>query len=241
MRYRCQQTWVPLRRTPSSTSEMVSSLIFGETCSLIEQKGEWLNVSCDHDNYQGWIPENYLHQIPSDASTWHEVVRGHRVALVSDKGRLHLSMGSQVPGTTVFLDNAEWKVEDSGSHDHEAIWELASSFLYVPYLWGGRSDCGIDCSGLVQVVFKTAGMGLPRDSSDQFECGLSVDFNDRRPNDLAFFHNREGKIIHVGIVSPEGIIHASGRVRLDLLTESGIENSQSGKITHILAGIKRIL
>lgn len=240
MKYRCQQTWIPLRKSHSSASEMVSSMIFGETCTMVEQKEDWLKVVCDFDNYEGWIPENYLTFIAAEATPWNQIVKGHRVALVSEKGRIHLSPGSQLPGDMVLMDNTEWKVEDSSNMRREALWQLAASFMYVPYLWGGRSDCGIDCSGLVQVVYKIAGFSLPRDSGDQYLCGEDVSFGDHRPDDLAFFQNSSGKITHVGIVSPEGIIHASGRVREDLLTAAGIENSHSRHTTHWLAGIKRI-
>jgi cell wall-associated NlpC family hydrolase len=120
--------------------------------------------------------------------------------------------------------------------------DCALEFLNVPYLWGGKSVFGIDCSGFVQLVFRLYDLNLPRDAYQQAEIGELIDSKEARQGDLAYFTNEKGKIIHVGIVlDNETIIHASGRVRIDQLTKSGIYNSDYCKETHKLHFIKRVL
>ena len=101
---------------------------------------------------------------------------------------------------------------------------------------------GVDCSGFVQTVFKMLGVPLLRDAWQQQEQGTAVEFPEMSEGDLAFFHNEKGRIVHVGIVLEGGkIMHASGKVRIDALTNEGIIHAQSGKQTHSLHSIKRII
>jgi gamma-D-glutamyl-L-lysine dipeptidyl-peptidase len=126
---------------------------------------------------------------------------------------------------------------------HEIILKLARRYLYAPYLWGGRSPFGIDCSGFTQVVFMMAGLKLKRDASQQVGQGEGVDFAEQaQAADLAFFDNDKGNIVHVGIVMNNNhIIHAAGQVRIDRLDHFGIFNETLGKYTHKLRLIKRFL
>jgi gamma-D-glutamyl-L-lysine dipeptidyl-peptidase len=130
-----------------------------------------------------------------------------------------------------------------GQYDGSRILRSAKEWWNAPYLWGGKTIFGVDCSGFVQTVFKTFGIKLLRDAYQQAEQGSLInDLSKAREGDLAFFKNENGKVIHVGILmDKENIIHASGKVRADKIDDEGIINSETGKRTHWLHSIKRII
>lgn len=133
------------------------------------------------------------------------------------------------------------KEDESPTEKAPSPSDCAMKLLGAPYLWGGKTAFGIDCSGLVQVAFKVCGIQLPRDASQMVEMGDSVAIGEQRENDLAFFSNEKGLICHVGIcLDRNGIIHASGCVRVDKLDNVGIFNGEREIYTHKLACIKRI-
>ena len=118
---------------------------------------------------------------------------------------------------------------------------IAKSFLNAPYLWGGKTHFGIDCSGLMQQVLKVAGVKIPRDAYQQIECGEQINFEDREYGDLVFFKNKEGRIHHVGIISDKNkIIHAHGIVREDKIDEKGIFNKEKNAYTHTFDSLRRM-
>ncbi len=123
------------------------------------------------------------------------------------------------------------------------IVENAYMYQNSPYLWGGRTPFGIDCSGFTQMVFKLSGIRLKRDAWQQAEQGTLIHLIDESlAGDLAFFDNAEGKITHVGIVLDKNkIIHASGKVRVDSLDHHGIFNVDTKTYSHNLRLIKRFV
>jgi len=127
--------------------------------------------------------------------------------------------------------------------EFEFVRNIAQKYLNVPYLWGGKSPFGIDCSGFTQSVFKICGYRLFRDSGQQAHQGRAIaKLDDALPGDLAFFKNQEGNINHVGILlEGDRIIHASGRVHIDHLNDEGILNLDTKIYTHQLSHIRRVL
>jgi cell wall-associated NlpC family hydrolase len=121
--------------------------------------------------------------------------------------------------------------------------KTALLYLNAPYLWGGKTPFGIDCSGFTQMVYKINGYRLPRNAFDQVSQGDSLSFiEESEPGDLVFFDNEEGTIDHVGIIMENNyIIHAHGKIRIDRIDHTGIFNTETGNYTHALRVIKKII
>lgn len=232
-KYYCCVSVSPIRAEVSEKSEMTSQILYGETCVIIETQGLYSKIKMDFDGYEGWINSSVLKKQKSEVAKG-LVVNTFGVFEVPE-GKNLLSIGSEV----------EFSVDDliNPSNIRESLVEIAKKFLNVPYLWGGRSFFGIDCSAFVQLVYKVHGITLPRDADKQAELGNARDFvEESEPGDLAFFEDETGLISHVGLVlSPFEIIHASGKVRIDSLDFSGIYNAEVNKHTHKLRMVKTIL
>ncbi len=242
----CPLTYIPIRFEPSHRSEQVSQLLFGETAKILEENKEWLHVKTSYDSYEGWIESKVI--LENNASSLKSVAKGPLWVYNVRFGTVFVSVGSEIPypdkenhfllGRNVFvLDDNFTILVDSLS-----FYEVVESFVGTPYLWGGRSLYGIDCSGLSQIIYKIFNIVLPRDASQQVAMGTTIPFISQvNPGDLAFFDNDEGKITHVGLILSKGkIIHASGSVKIDMIDQQGIYNHELKKYTHRLRIIKRI-
>ncbi len=234
---------------------MISQLLFGENFEILEKKNQWLRVHTYADEYEGWLDEKQIISLSSDESE-HTSQQPPACLLdpfataLSNTGSTILLIGSSLPG---YANNAfsigqkrfelDADVTQPNADSASRIPWFALKFAAAPYLWGGRSLFGIDCSGFTNVVFKLAGIRLRRDAWQQSEQGMLVSFADQaRPGDLAFFHNEEGRITHTGIIlAGKKIIHASSYVRVDTIDHFGIYNEEQQRYTHQLRLIKRMV
>ena len=234
-KYYCSVSVSPIRAEVSEKSEMTSQILYGETCEIIKTEGLYSKIKMDFDGYEGWVNSSVLKKENSEISK--NLVTQNYGVFDLPEGRNLLSLGSEVAFET------ENFVNNNNNNIRESLVETAKKFINVPYLWGGRSYFGIDCSALVQLVYKIHGIALPRDADKQAELGEARDFvEESEPGDLAFFEDETGFISHVGLVlSPFELIHASGKVRIDSLDFSGIYNAEKNKHTHKLRMVKTVI
>jgi hypothetical protein len=249
----CNLAIIPLRIEPSDRSEIVSQVLFGEHFEILEQFKQWAKIKLQFDDYEGWvdskqyqiISESEFNQLSEDAivlnSDLLEYITGPNNLL------LPIPLGSSLS----FLNHSDINTTNfnfegtkiSGIKPKNGILSTAFMYLNAPYLWGGKTPFGVDCSGFTQMVYKLNGYKLLRDASQQSKQGEALSFiEESEPGDLAFFDNEEGNIIHVGIIMEDNyIIHASGKVRIDRLDHLGIYNAEANKHTHKLRVIKKII
>ena len=245
----CKLSAIAMRKEARHGSEMVSQLLYNETYIVLDRTSEWILVQAENVGsvlrqaqepqlfYEGWIQAKQFVEIGEEE---YKALKGQKLYL-TDKPIVEYDGKFLSLGTPLYEPHPD-AVEMLSAFHPELMVDHAKKLLNAPYLWGGRTAMGIDCSGLVQVCARLSGLLLPRDASQQIECGELVYFlQETQPGDLAFFGNDEGKITHVGIVMEnEQIIHASGQVRIDYLDQTGIFNKERNEHTHLLQAIKRM-
>ncbi len=251
----CNISIIAVRKEPSERSEMITQLIFGELYEIIDKKKDWINIRIAFDNYEGWISVNQsytikestyniLNKFPVDTTA--EIIS--ELYNKNKNEKFNIPLGSSLPhlnNNIISFDNMYYVLfgginKSNIRTSRDRIVETSMLYLNAPYLWGGRTPFGIDCSGLTQMVFKINRIKLLRDASQQYTEGNNISFiSEAHPGDLAFFDNEEGEIIHVGIILEKNkIIHASGKVKIDNIDHYGIFNPDNNKYTHKLRLIR---
>jgi cell wall-associated NlpC family hydrolase len=227
MKKSCAISIVPMRKEPSDRAEIVNQLLFGEVFNIIELQDTWVKILSEQDQYEGWIDKK---QAEADSKIGASTTPLSKPIFFQDQF-FPAGCFAEIPGQTF---------------PAESIIQIALGYLNTPYLWGGKTHAGIDCSGFTQMVFRIAGQNILRDAYQQAEMGQVISFvEESQTGDLAFFDNEEGLIIHVGMIIRNesskfpSIIHASGWVRIGTLDNEGIKN-ENGKQSHRLRIIKRI-
>ena len=252
----CNLSIVPIRKEPSDKSEMVTQLLFGEHFEIIERHKQWRRILTAYDHYDGWADEKQISSLASEDfnklnKTASFITTDLLQVFSSGADLFPVVLGSALPffnGKHFRIAGNEYGYEGRVTNcdkpsAKKMIAEYAMMYLNAPYLWGGRSPFGIDCSGLTQMAYKLSGVKLKRDAHQQAEQGYTLNLlGEAEPGDLVFFDNEEGKIVHTGIVLSEGsIIHASGKVRIDKLDHQGIYNMDTKRYSHNMRLIKRVL
>ena len=244
---------VPMRAEPSDLSEMVNQILFGEQYKILEQRKKFSRIRLSHDKYEGWICNKQVNEVEKD--TYKNLLSEKKIYttdvldIIKSDSFQTIVLGSVLPDlneckfsicSNTYSFEGQWT---STLLDKKMIVENAMMFLNSPYLWGGRTPFGIDCSGFSQIIYRLNGIDLPRDAYQQAEIGTTLSFvEESEAGDLAFFDDNDGKIIHVGIVLENNhIIHASGKVRIDRIDQQGIFNIEKGVHTHKLRLIKSIM
>jgi hypothetical protein len=242
-----------VRKEPNHRSEMVNQLLFGETVHVLEEKDEWFLVKSLYDGYEGWLTYHLLAEVSEEVATMpldYVAIGDLNIVLVNGMP-MKIPMGSHLTGYNaqtggLWTDDMQYLggvKNTKGVFDGSSLVKWALHWHNAPYLWGAKTIMGIDCSGFAQTVFKLVGIKLLRDAWQQQGQGKEVKkLSSAREGDLAFFSNEQDRIVHVGIVMNNSqIIHASGRVRIDPIDEAGIVNSETGKRTHKLHSIRRMI
>lgn len=266
----CLQPYIPIRAEAAEQSEMTNQLLFGDTFQIVEEQPRWYRIHRDCDNYEGWIDwktatiidkieyQRYV-DLTADAPLLRLPFNPVQRTEQGQSGSAHLSWGSRIfdlddTGITFRMHGIRFDVPSMSyvqpMHAHSMSRKAVSKYLLqqaqmllnTPYLWGGNSACGVDCSGFTQTLFRFIGINLPRNASQQAVQGRAVTFEDSEAGDLAFFTHEEGgqKVTHVGLVADgHRILHVSGYLHIDELRPEGIWNLLRREHTHYLVSIKR--
>ena len=253
----CRLGIIPVRASDNDKSEIVTQLLFGDHYSITEvsNDGKWLRILIEFDLYEGWIDYKQHSVISEDyfnhlSNTEFKISTDINSTILYKKRLIQIVIGSILPisSSELFEVNEQFAFNGSSKNIGEKqgfdfLKQIVKSYMNSPYLWGGKTPFGIDCSGLTQQTFKLCGYKLKRDANQQVRQGTEVkSLAEALPGDLAFFKNEKDNISHVGILlEDQDFIHASGYVRKDKLDENGIFNEELSTYTHNLENIRRIL
>lgn len=244
----------PVHITATHTGEITNQLLFGDTLLVLDDSDRyWLRIQSLYDNYEGWVRRSQMEGIDEQTATNNDyLVTEDVVSFLDVNGTtMCVPFGSSLTGYgsnggqlgkfryTYKGNNACRRNEIVPTTQRMRM--LVEKWMHAPYLWGGKTIMGVDCSGFVQVVFKMMGIDMFRDAWQQAGQGEAIGFlQEAQCGDLAFFDDAEGKIVHVGILLNENeIIHSSGKVRIDKIDNQGIVNTDTGQRTHQLRILRR--
>lgn len=244
----CNLSIVPVRNQPADASEMTSQLLYGEYFKILEERGKWSRIRIAFDSFEGWVDNKQLLKI--EEAIYEKLLDSPRIysadliEFITDEANslTTIPIGAVLNFAAMQNFGYEGQIVE-GSKAKSQLLKTAVLFLNTPYLWGGKTPFGIDCSGFTQMVYMLNGYSLLRNASQQAKQGEPLSFiEESEPGDLAFFDDSEGNINHVGIIMEDNyIIHVHGKVRIDRIDHSGIFNTELRRHTHQLRVIKKII
>jgi cell wall-associated NlpC family hydrolase len=244
----CKASIAPVRAETNDRSELVTQLLFGELVEILEVFNQWLKIRSFMDGYEGWTDFKQVQELrEKEVSRWLDglTTEHSKFRLIEGpEGKQVLTRGFFRPGDgsdSFHIGKSNYRFLNDEDAFPASLIEFSKSYLNAPYLWGGKTLFGIDCSGFMQQIHRVFDYQLPRDASQQVEMGQIIDFEDREAGDLAFFISDSGNIHHVGLlINPDEIIHAHGYVRIDDFSEQGIFRKIDGVHSHRLHSVKRL-
>jgi len=250
---------VPVRTEPREGAEQSTQMLFGELCTVLEQKPRWNRVKLNLDGQEGWVDEKMITPMSDEEyRSYSETLSSAATVVFPMAYAVSENNGQTIPLTagTRLTNYQDGRFEVLGvgfridpnmvrtapiEMNQDTLLQAVRFFLNIPYLWGGKNAMGMDCSGFTQTVMALFGKHLLRNASEQATQGEAVlTLKEAQAGDLVFFDHEDGKISHVGIViDPERVIHCSGRVKVEKLDETGIFSAEKGEYTHHLVAIRR--
>lgn len=245
----CPLSIVPIRTNPDDCAEMSSQLLYGEHFKVLESRKKWSRIRAAYDNFEGWIPNNQFKLIAEETYNNLETLQPQKICsdvishiCTNDGMLLPILMGSMINAPELLGHTFEGSIHN-GKNPKDSLVDTAIMYIKAPFLSGGKTPFGIDCSGFAQMVYKINGYSLERTAEGQSKQGEALSFiEESEPGDLAFFDDNEGIIDHVGIILKDNyIIHVNGLVRIDRIDHTGIFSSEEKRYTHQLRVIKKVI